>query len=145
MLGGQAPRDVLEVGRVGQRRVRGDLDARTERRERPALVERHLLGHHAHEPVAARARDEREPDARVAGGRLDDRVAGAQDAPALGVEHDRERDAVLDAAARVEVLALDEHRHVEPGRDRPQRHERRIADLAENARRALQAQAPAPS
>ena len=56
---------------------------------------------------------------------------GAQDAPALGVEHDRERDAVLDAAARVEVLALDEHRHVEPRCDRPELHERRVADLGE--------------
>ena len=76
---------------------------------------------------------------------LDDRVARAQDAAALGVQHDRERDAVLDAAAGIEVLALDEHRDAEPGRERPERHERRLADLAENTRLRRARQPLAPS
>jgi hypothetical protein len=65
-----------------------------------------------------------------------------QHAAALRIEHDRERDAVLDAAARIEVLALDQDRHAEPRRDRAERHERRVADLREHARRARRAQAP---
>ena len=40
-----------------------------------AFVGRHLFGHDAHEPVAADGGDERQPDAGVAGGRLDERRA----------------------------------------------------------------------
>ena len=57
----------------------------------------------------------------------------------------RERDAVLDAAAGVQVLALDEDGHVEPGRDRPERHERRVADVTEDARLARDCSGAGPS
>ena len=70
---------------------------------------------------------------------------GPQHAARLGVDHDGQRDAVLDAAARIQVLALGEDRHLEAGRDRPERHERRVADVTEDARLARAGQALAPS
>ncbi len=56
--------------------------------------------------VALGRRHERERDAGVAAGRLDDRAAGRQQAAALGVLDHGDRDAVLDAAARVARLEL---------------------------------------
>ena len=51
---------------------------------------------------------------------------------ALGVVDDGERDAILDAAAGVQVLALDEHRDGGAPRERAKRHERRVADVIED-------------
>ena len=59
------------------------------------------------EPVALDRADQREADAGVARGRLDDDRAGPEDAARLGVLDHRQGDAVLDAAARVLALELD--------------------------------------
>ena len=53
---------------------------------------------------------------------------GRSCAAALGVVDDGPGDAVLDAAAGVEVLALAQDRADEPLPDAPQRHQRRRAD-----------------
>ena len=79
--------------------------------------------------VALGRADERERDAGVARGRLDDRVAARLD-PALGlgdVDH-RHADAVLDAAGRVVGLQLAEQLGVAVGREPREAHHRRVAD-----------------
>src|SRR5262249_15152352 len=68
----------------------------------------HLVGNHEDELVALARRDERQAQARVPGGRLDDRAAGLQRPVALGLLDHREPDAVLDGAARVLALELEE-------------------------------------
>ena len=73
--------------------------------------------------VAALLGDQGEADAGVAAGRLDDGAAGLQRPGLLGGRDHLHRDAVLDRAARVEVLDLgqDQRRHVRrpPGRAGP--------------------------
>jgi len=62
---------------------------------------RHLLGHHAHEPVAARRSRDAEADARVAGGRLDHRGARGDRAAPLGVVEE------LAAAGKIRLIPLE--------------------------------------
>ena len=69
---------------------------------------RHLVGHHEHHAVALGARDQRQAEAGVAGGGLDDRAAGLQAAVALGGLDHRQADAVLDRAAGVLRFELEE-------------------------------------
>jgi hypothetical protein len=81
---------------------------RAEEGQHLAPLERHRLGHHEHEAVTPRRRNESERDARVAGGRLDQRSAGLD--RALGfhrVDH-VDADAVLDARDRIEELELEQ-------------------------------------
>src|SRR5205814_10396015 len=56
--------------------------------------------------VALQGGGEREADAGIAGGGLDDRPAGPEPALPLGSLDHREADAVLHRAARVEILEL---------------------------------------
>ena len=72
------------------------------------LLAAHLVGHDEQRAVALERADEREREAGVAGGGLDDRAAGRQPPVALGGLDHRQRDAVLDRAARVLALELDE-------------------------------------
>src|SRR5205085_10706979 len=65
-----------------------------------------LVGHHEDAAVALDGGADREPDAGVAGGRLDDRAARLQLPFALGRLDHRQPDAVLDRAAGVQVLEL---------------------------------------
>ena len=76
-----------------------------------AALDRHRLGHRQDQPVALHRADEGEADPGVARGRLDDDRARAEDPGCLGVLDHRQRDAVLDAAARVGAL------HLEPDLD----------------------------
>ena len=69
------------------------------------------------QPVALLRGGEREADAGVAGGRLDDRPARLEQPVALGRLDHREADPVLDRAAGVEVLELGE----DAARGRPAR------------------------
>ena len=66
----------------------------------------HVVGHHHLQRIALAAADHRQRDARVAGGRLEDGVAGLDRAPLLGVLDHRLGDAVLDRAGRVVTLEL---------------------------------------
>ena len=97
-----------------------------------APFDREGFGHHRDERIAARGGDHRQGDAGVAGGRLHDRLAGLEQALALGVEHDRQRQAVLDRAAGIERLDLRVERDVRR-RDAMEPDDRRVADGVEDA------------
>ena len=90
----------------------------------------HALGHRDDEVVALRRAHERERDAGVAGGGLDDRAPARLD-PALGLgrlDH-RHADPVLDAAARVVATrACRSARRRSRAPRRPSLHQRRVAD-----------------
>ena len=78
--------------------------------EQRAPLERHVVRHGQDQPVALGRAHQRQPDAGVARGRLDDhRLARAHPPLALGRLDHRQRDAILERAARVELLALAEH------------------------------------
>src|SRR6185503_7860330 len=83
--------------------------------------------------VAARVADEREADAGVARGALDDHAAGLEHAAALGVEDDVERGAVLHRAAGVEELGLSEDVAAGALGGAAQADERRVADRADES------------
>ena len=70
------------------------------------LLVGHLLRQHDDAAVALDGGGEREADAGVARGRLDDGVARLQHAALLRVLDHAQRDPVLDAAARVEELTF---------------------------------------
>ena len=61
-----------------------------------------------HRAVAERVADEREADAGIAGGALDDDAAGPERPALLGIADDGERGAVLDRLAGVHELGLAE-------------------------------------
>ncbi len=86
-------------------RRRGD-DPRAEHLEQLAPLDRGVLRHHAHQPVAAQLGHHRQRDAGVARGRLEDRAARRQPAVGLRRAHHGERGAVLDRTGRVAVLEL---------------------------------------
>jgi hypothetical protein len=93
----------------------------------------HLVGDDQGEAVTALRRDEREAEAGVAGGRLDEvALVRAEEAVALGGRDHRQPDAILDRASRVLALELEEElagARVEA----LQPEERRVADEREDA------------
>jgi len=121
---------------------RADDDARAERAQPRHLFLRHLVGHHEHAGIAAQRRDQRQPHARVAAGRLDDRSARPQQAATLGVLHDVARHPVLHGTARVQVLALHEDLRADVAGDLLQLHDRRSPDRLQDV--ALGARHGAP-
>ena len=66
----------------------------------------HGVGHGQHQMVAAGGGDKRQPDAGVAAGRLDDGATRQKKTALLSVVNHRQRNPVLHAAARIEVLDL---------------------------------------
>ena len=116
------------LGVVGRHRGRHHDDLGAERAQQPDLLARHLVGDREDAAVALDRRGDREADAGVAARGLDDHAARLQLAPPLGALDDREADAVLDRAARVEVLGLAVERRADPAPDAAQAHERRPAD-----------------
>ena len=109
-LGGRtAPRDVDRVVRVRDADGAQPPHLGAERLQGLRLLRRRVVGQRDEAAAAERARDEREADAGAAGGALGDEAAGrAQAARGERLSRDLERDAVLDAAARVEELGLGE-------------------------------------
>ena len=94
---------------LGRDGGRADHDLGAVGLEHVALVLADLVGAHEDAVVALLLGHHRQPDAGVAGGRLDDRAAGLELAGRLGrLDHPR-RDAVLHRPAGVEVLDLGEH------------------------------------
>ena len=129
-------------------RGRADDHLGAVRLEHVALVLADLVGADEDAAVALRLGHHRQPDAGVAGGRLDDRAARLQLAGGLGGLDHPGRDAVLHGAAGVEVLDLREHqraaspppsrRSVERARAEPQ--QRGVADqVQERVRRTASA------
>ena len=93
----------------------------------------HALGHHDHAAVALDRGDRGARDAGVAGRALDDRHAGPQVAPRLGLREHRSVDAVLHRAGRPVPLHLREH--LDAGRRDPlQPDERGPSDRVEQRR-----------
>jgi hypothetical protein len=90
-------------------RGRRDHDLSAVRAEERDLLLAHLVRHHEDAAIALDRRADREADAGVAGGRLDDRAAGPELALAFGRLDHRQPDPVLHRAAGVQVLELREH------------------------------------
>ena len=127
LVGLVAARDLLGEpvgdGVVALRRVvldggRGDHDLGAVRAQHRDLLLAHLVGHDEDAAVALERRGDREADAGVAGGRLDDRAARLELPVALGRLDHRHPDPVLDRAAGVEVLELCEQRRLHVAGDR---------------------------
>ena len=130
---GEPRRDrVVRLGRVVVDRRRRDHDLGAVAAEHRDLLLAHLVGHHEDAAVALLRRRDREPDARVARGRLDDRAAGLELPVALGRLDHREPDAVLVRAARVHVLELREQRRGNVLRDPREPHDRGVPDQVEH-------------
>ncbi len=128
---------VLEFLGLGDRalhavRARGEDDFRTVGRGEFAPLNGHGVRHREDEVVALDGAHEREADARVAARGLHDRRARLEGARLFGGLDHRERDAVLHAAARVEVLDLGEHARAAVVELVGDFDERRVADLVEN-------------
>ena len=126
-------------GVVALRRVRvdgrgADDDLGAERPQQGDLLRRHLVGDDADELVALDRGGEREPDAGVPGGRLDDRAPRLELAFRLcGLDH-AQPDPVLVRPAGRHVLELREQRAAELGPDVLQANDRRLADEVEQRR-----------
>ncbi len=98
------------------------------------LLVTHLVAHHEDAAVAALRRHDRESRAGVPRGRLDDRAARLQESVALGRVDHRDRDAILDTAARIRRFELGDERalHAVRSRDSRQAYERGATDEMEN-------------
>ena len=97
------------------------------------LFAAHLVGHDEDDAVALRDADLGETKPGVAGGRLDDGAARREAPVALGVGDHRQRDAILDRAAGVLALELDEQPAF-AGVELGELNHRRLADEIEDGR-----------
>ena len=121
-LGGEARGDVLVVVGMPLPDIgAGDARLDAERAQVKDLLLAHLVGDDEDQAIALLRRHQREAKAGVARRRLDDRATRLQRAIALGRLDHRESDAVLDRAAGILVLELEEEPTF-PGVD-PRRYE----------------------
>ena len=108
--------------------ARRQHDLGAERLEQPAAFELMRLGHGDDQLVAAGGAGERQADAGVAAGRLDDGGVLVDLAVALGGVDHGHADAVLDRPERVEVLQLGDDGRLGVADDAAQADQRRVAD-----------------
>ena len=113
---------------VGALRARRVDDLGAVHLQQLGALRRHVVGHDDLQRIALARADHRERDAGVAGGRLEDGLAGRDRAPLLGVLDQRARDAILDRAGRVVGLELGPDAHARLGRKTLQLDQRRVAD-----------------
>jgi hypothetical protein len=107
----------------------GQHELRAERAQHRAPLRAHRLGHGQDDVVALHGRHERERDAGVAAGRLDDHGDARLDqAVALGGLDHREADPVLDAIRGVPALELRDDPRRDAGDDPVQLDQRRAPD-----------------
>ena len=99
-LGDGALHAVLAGGEDQLRAVRGG---------ELAALDAHRVRHRQDQVVALDRRDQRQADARVPARRLDQRPARLERAGRLRRLDHRQRDAVLDRPARIEILHLGDH------------------------------------
>ena len=137
LLGEAVGDRVVALGRVVLDRGRRDHDLGAVRAQKRDLLLAHLVGHDEDAAVALDRGADREPDAGVAGGRLDDRPARLELPFALGRLDHRQADPVLHRAARVQVLELREHVRAARRRELRQADDRRRADELEDCRVVL--------
>ncbi len=102
--------------------VRGQDQLRPQGRDQLLALLAHALRHDDAYPVALQPADQRQADARVAGAGLQHDAVRSEEAVPFGPLEHGQRDAVLDAAARVEELRLG----VDALPGKPQ--QRRVAD-----------------
>ena len=94
----------LHPGRAG-----GEHQFRTVGGQQFAPLNAHRFGHGEDQPVAFDRGGKGEADSGVAAGRFDDQRTGFEQAARFGVLDHRESDAILDAAARIEIFHLRQH------------------------------------
>ena len=123
---------VVRLRRLGRDVGRGDHDLGPVGPQQVDLLARHLVRHHRDHAVALQAGGDGEARAGVAGGRLDDRPAGAQAPVALGGLDEAHGDAVLDRPAGVEQLQLGHELRRQARPDPAQPDHRRLADGVED-------------
>ena len=92
----------------------------------------HVVGHHGGEWIALATADHRQRDPGVAGGRLDQRLPGADRSLRLGPVDHRLGDAILDRAGRVAALELGVDADAGARRQARQLDQRRVADRIED-------------
>jgi len=92
-----------------------------------AALDREGFGHHRDEAIAARRGHHRQRHAGIAGSGLDDGTPGRKHAALLGIEHDRQGQAILHRTAGIEGLDLGVDRGVR-GSDPVEAHDRGAAD-----------------
>ena len=83
-------------------------DLCTHRAHQLAPLDRECFDHEGDERVTLRGTHHRQRDTGIAGGGLDDRLAGFEHAAAFGILDDADRETILDRGHRVEELDLDE-------------------------------------
>src|SRR5687767_10012113 len=130
---GQAAGDLHVVVRVLVGHGRHFLELGAGEAQHVLLLLRLGVRDHDQGLVAARVPDQRQTDAGVAGGALDDQAALAELAPPLGVLDDEEGRAVLDRAAGVEELRLAQDGAAGQLRSLLELDERGVADRADEA------------
>ena len=133
LLGEPRADRVVRLRRVGLDGGRRDHDLGAVGAQHRDLLLAHLVGHDEDAAVALERRGDREPDARVPRGRLDDRAARLQQPVALGRLDHRQADPVLDRAAGVQVLELGEDRAGHVAGDAIEPDDRGAADELEDA------------
>ncbi len=101
----------MRIVRFDRHRAHHDLGAVG--LEQGYLLRRHLVGHHEDALVPALGGDDRQADAGVAAGRLDDGSAGSQKTVTFGGEDHLERRTILGGSARVRRLGLEREDAVE--------------------------------
>ncbi len=124
----------VALGRVPRGLGRRADDLGAEALQQVDLLGRHLLGQRDDAPVALDGGGQRQANACVAAGRLDERVSGLDAARRLGVLHHAHGNAVLHRAASVEVFQLAHNVALDAllGHDAAGPHERRVANQLEH-------------
>ena len=125
LLGEPVGDGVVALGRVVLDGRRRDHHLGAVGPERRDLLLTHLVRHHEDAAVTLVCGRDREPDAGVAGGRLDDRPARPEAPVVLGGLDHRDADAVLVRAAGVEELELREQRRARLPAERDEPDDRR--------------------
>ncbi len=123
---------VVRLGRVVLDRGGADDDLRAVGPQHRDLLLAHLVRHDEDAAVALLRRRDREADAGVARGRLDDGAAGLELSFGLGLLDHGQTDPVLHRSTGVEVLELGEDLRLGVPPDRVEPDDRRVADEVEN-------------
>ena len=140
LLGEAVGDGVVALRRVGVDGCRADHDLGAEGTKERDLLGRDLVGNDADQLVALDRGGQRESDAGVAGGRLDDRPARLQLPVAFRRLHHAQSDPVLVRAARVQVLELCEQDAAELGAQLLEAYDRCLPDqLEQRGKRARHA------
>ncbi len=104
------------------------ISLRSQRAQHLSPLQRHGLGHQQRHLVAARRGHERQRDARVAAGGLDQFLTRRQHPALFRVPDHRRADAALHRIRRIAPFDLGQHRHRQPAGHTVQPHQRSAPD-----------------